>query len=145
MKDTKETFKRPGHTLLHSFIRGSIGKEYVIRRCGNKHFISKYPNRSHVKPTPAEEENRKRFKYAVEFAKKVIADENLTQEIKKLTRCGRYVYTAAIKYYFKQQRSQEAKALLQTDQLLKEISVKESEQVAISSSQSAPQNIHQLL
>ena len=142
----------PQDSILHSFIRGAIGKEYVVRRYGNKHIISKYPNRSHVKPTRREEENRMRFKDAIEFAKKVMADESLTQEIKKLTSCGNYIYTAAIKYYFKQHRLQEDKALLQTDRLLQGALVSESEQVAegsqesgVGSLQSATQYVEKLL
>lgn len=124
--DNSDHFHRPGNSLLLGFIRGAIGKEYVVKRYGNRRIITKYPDLSNVIPSAKQVENRSRFKEAVAFAKKVMADRELTAEIKRLTRCGKYVSTAAIKYFFKQQRLREAKASMETSRLLQAAFLNES-------------------
>lgn len=122
----QDQFNRPQYSLLHHFIRGAIGKEYVIKRCGDKRVITKYPDMTHICPSPKQEKWRSRFKEAVEFAKKVMTDEEQKKEIQQLTRCGKYIYTAAISYYLKKERRETAKALLETEQLLQKALVNKS-------------------
>ena len=116
----QDQLKRPQYSLLHHFIRGAIGKEYLIKRCSGRRVITRYPDMTHITPSPRQEKQRSRFKEAAEFAKKVLADEGLKKEIQQLTGCGNYIYTAAIGYFMKKEKRETAKALLQTDQLLQE-------------------------
>jgi hypothetical protein len=52
---------------------GTIGKELVFKRYGDKTVVSKYPDMTRVKPSPLQRQGRNLFREAVLFAQLINA------------------------------------------------------------------------
>ena len=98
----------PAH---YRFIRGSIGKSFVIRHTPWGIFMSKYPDMSKIKASRAQRRCRNLFREAVSWAKQVIANPVYKQAWQKKLRRSNGVYNAAITQYM----LKEKKARLQAN------------------------------
>ena len=66
-------------TLLHTLIRGAIGKEYVIKHYRYGVIRTKYPDMTNIIASTRQRKCRDLFKEAVAYAKAVIADTVLKE------------------------------------------------------------------
>lgn len=72
-------------------------KEFVIRRRKGKYFLSKYPDRSNVKPSASQMREKSRFAQAVRYAQEIVKDPVRKAAYK--AHPGFTVYHSAIKDY----------------------------------------------
>ena len=84
--------------LLHK-MRGSIGKQIVVKQYGNKTVITAYPDMSNVKPSKLQKQKRRKFAAAIEHARSIINDPVKKAAYAKKLKKGARVYNAAIKEY----------------------------------------------
>jgi hypothetical protein len=81
-------------------VRGTIGRQMVIKTYSWGTVITKYPNMSKVKPSKAQKQQRKSFGEAVVYAKALMADPERAEALKKKLEKGKSVYRAAIREFF---------------------------------------------
>ena len=103
--------KRKMIPLQYRWIRGSIGKKFVIKHTPWGIIMTKYPDMSRIKPSKAQRKCRNMFREAVAWAKQVIADPVYKQAWQKRLRRSNGVYNAAITYYMQKEK----KAMLQAN------------------------------
>ncbi|MCF6403049.1 hypothetical protein L3C95_09205 [Chitinophaga filiformis] len=77
--------------------RGKLGKDFVLKKRGDKTFISKYPDMSNVVPSALQLAYKDRFMHAVAYAKSIISDP--AKKVAYKVRPGSTVYHSAIKDY----------------------------------------------
>ncbi len=91
---------RSKNILLHGS-SGHIGKEFVIKKYGNKTIITAYPDMSKVKPSKLQKVKRSRFAEAVAYAQNILRDPALKAQYAKKVKQGQKVYHYAIKEFMK--------------------------------------------
>jgi hypothetical protein len=89
------------HSVLTG-LQGSIGKELVFKQYGNTTVVSKYPDMSKVKPSPAQLLQRQLMKKANAYAQRVKRDAVLSEKYKKSLKPGESVFHKAKQDYFRQ-------------------------------------------
>jgi hypothetical protein len=83
-------------------IRGAVGNMVFRRGAGGKIHIMKMPNMSKVKWSPAQKEHRKRFKLAVAYAHRAMADDRVHAiYLKEAEQKGKRPFDLAVSDYFK--------------------------------------------
>jgi hypothetical protein len=86
--------------LMHG-VTGSINKQIVFRRYGNKTVVSAYPDMSKRKLSPRQKRMNEIMKEANESAKAIMADEDQRNAARlRLDVPRNKLYTALIKEYF---------------------------------------------
>jgi hypothetical protein len=86
--------------LMHG-VTGSIKKQLVFRRYGNKTVVSAYPDMSKRKLSPRQKRMNEIMKEANESAKAIMADEEQRNAARlRLDVPRNKLYTALIKEYF---------------------------------------------
>jgi hypothetical protein len=80
-------------------MRGSIGKQIVVKQYGNKTVITAYPDMSKVKPSKLQKLKRKKFAAAIEYARSIVNDPVKKAAYAKKLKKGARVYHAAIKEF----------------------------------------------
>ena len=85
-------------------IRGSIGKQFVIKHYGRRVIMTKFPDMSGIEASPDQRICRNLFKEAVAYAKTVIADPVRKKEWQKKLRRRNGVYNKAIKEFMLRER-----------------------------------------
>jgi hypothetical protein len=85
--------------LLQTFVRGAIGKQYVIKHYRYGAIKTKYPDMTHIVASPSQRNCRDLFKEAVTHAKKVYADPVQKATWVKKTRRKHLVFNEIIKAY----------------------------------------------
>ena len=88
---------------LHiGWIRGSVGKDYVVKHYGNKKVLTKFPDMTRIIASKGQRECRDLFKDAVAFARTAIATPETKLLWKKRLKVPVYrVFNAVIKLYMK--------------------------------------------
>jgi hypothetical protein len=81
-------------------LHGTIGKQMVVKTYRWGTVITKYPNMSRIKPTPAQKQQRILFAEAAAYAKALMADPGRKAVLEKTVEMGKSVYRAAMKEYF---------------------------------------------
>jgi hypothetical protein len=84
--------------LLHT-MRGAIGKQIVVKQYGNKTVITAYPDMSNIKPSKLQQQKRKKFAAAIEYAQSIIRDPVKKAAYAKKLKRGARVYNAAIREF----------------------------------------------
>ena len=87
--------------LLLSNMHGRIGKEFVIKRCGNKTVIACYPRIPKHKPTELKKIYEDRFAAALKYARTILCNTELLKQYKAKVKPGQRVYNYAISEYMK--------------------------------------------
>jgi len=87
-----------------SALRGSIGKELVFKKYGDKTVVSRYPDMRRVKKTPLQKLGQGFFKDAVAYAQSIIRDPKKKAAYQKKLPKGSSVYHAAIKEFMNKSR-----------------------------------------
>ncbi|HMJ46660.1 MAG TPA: hypothetical protein VK498_04990 [Ferruginibacter sp.] len=105
--------------LSYRLIRGSIGKEIVIKHYRYGIVTSKYPDMSNVVASDHQAIYRKLFKEAVKYARSVINDPLLKSFWQKKLRRTNGVYNAAVKEYMLNHKRAKENAELETKRLLR--------------------------
>jgi hypothetical protein len=90
---------RAGNKSLLKDVRGTIGKEIVVKQYEYGIVISKHPDMSRVKRSQLQKKYQKDFKGAVAYAQSIIRDPVKKAAYQKKLRKGQRVYNAAIKEY----------------------------------------------
>lgn len=108
----------PPTGFLLSLIRGSIGKEFVVKKYGSKVVVTRFPDMTRILPSLRQAERRKLFAHAVAFAQRVKSGEE--QEHAKKIKTGKHqsLFQAAIKYYLIKDKREREKPLAETERLL---------------------------
>ncbi|TKK71647.1 hypothetical protein FC093_01075 [Ilyomonas limi] len=89
---------------LFKQVKGTIGKQIVIKQYGDTTVISKHPDMSRVKPSKLQQNGRKLFAEAVAYARAVNRNpEQKATYIQKVP-CGQSVYHYALKEYLEKNR-----------------------------------------
>jgi len=101
MKQRKHKIKRrPSNLpLLLTFVRGAIGKEYVIKHYRYGIIKTKYPDMTKIVASEKQRSCRDLFKEAVAKAKKVMADPVQKAAWKKKVRQKHLVFNMIIKHF----------------------------------------------
>jgi len=99
-------------------IRGSVGKEFVVKHYGDKIVVTKFPAKSNRPPTAHQLKRRKLFLEAVEYAKAIIADPVKKAAWQKKIRRPNGVYNEAIKAYLRKDKLAQEESLYLSEQLL---------------------------
>ena len=86
-------------------IRGAIGKEFVIKRCGKTVIETKYPDMTRIKPSEGQLRQRRLFKEAVDYAMEVMEELNIKTGGRKRLGKRSSVFNASIKEYLLRARS----------------------------------------
>ena len=90
-------------SLLHG-LKGSIGKELVVKQYKDKMVVSKYPDMSKVKPSALQKKNRSKMKEAIAYAQGILYDAKKKAAYQKRIRKDKSVYREAIKEYLKKRK-----------------------------------------
>jgi len=86
--------------IMHG-VTGSINKQIVFRRYGNKTVVSAYPDMSRRKLSPKQKRMNELMKEANESAKAIMEDEQKRNAARlRLDVPGNKLYTALIKEFF---------------------------------------------
>jgi hypothetical protein len=80
-------------------ISGTLGKELVFKKYGDKTVVSRYPDMSHVKPTLLQQEKRKLFAEAVAYAREIARNPVKKATYTEKLPPGTSVYHFALKEY----------------------------------------------
>jgi hypothetical protein len=91
-------------TELFKEIRGSLGKQIVIKQYKNRTVITTFPTSStkkKKKPTPLQSLYREDFSNGVKYAQAILADPAKKKAYAKKTAPGQTVYNYAISEYKK--------------------------------------------
>ena len=98
-----EQYRKTKTMPLHiGWIRGSIGKEFVVKLYGNKKVMTKFPDMTRIIASKGQRECRDLFKDAVAFAKTAIADPDTKLLWKKRLKVPLHrIFNAIIKLYMK--------------------------------------------
>ncbi len=96
---------RTRHPLLAG-LSGSIGKQLVFKKYGNKTVVSKYPDMSTVQPSTRQQQQRSLFQAAVAHARHIRHTPELYAAYKERLPKGTNVYQAALQEYLRQNQQQ---------------------------------------
>ena len=97
--------------LLYCWIRGAIGKEFVIKHYKYGTVKTRYPDMARIVASNAQRKCRNLFKEAVVYAQSILADPIKFEEWEKRTRKPRYrVFTQVVKYYMLEVKRQKEAA-----------------------------------
>jgi hypothetical protein len=105
--------------FLLQFVRGAIGKEFVIKRHKNGRIKTKYPDMTRIIASMAQRKCRDRFKEAVIYAKTVIADSEKKRQWQKRIWRRNGVYNEAVKFYMLKDKKAKEAAMLEARRLLR--------------------------
>lgn len=75
---------------------GTIGNQLVFKNYSYGTVVSKVPDMSSIIPTTKQKKEKSRFKRAVEYAKRVLANAEMKADVANRTPVGRKVYHQAI-------------------------------------------------
>ena len=89
------------NAFLLKGLRGSIGKEIVFKKYGNKTVVTRYPDMSNVKPSELQKQRQRRFAKAVAYVQNINRNPALKAEYKAKVKKGQTVYHFAISEYLK--------------------------------------------
>ena len=93
--------------LLLKELSGQIGKELVFKQYGDKTVVSKYPDMSRRKLSPAQRQVNETMAEANYEARRILADEGLRNAAQvRLNVKRNKLYTALIKEYFRNARGE---------------------------------------
>ena len=87
------------NTILHA-LRGKIGNQIVVKQYGDKTVITKYPDMSHLKPTPLQQKYRNDFAEAVAYARKINNNPREKEKYLEKIEAGDTVYHYAMREFF---------------------------------------------
>jgi hypothetical protein len=88
--------------VIMNNMRGTINKELVLKKYGDKTVVSKYPNMSNVVRTEKQIANNLMMKAANNVTKKIMDDEKLRNEAQlRLNVATNKLYNALIREFFK--------------------------------------------
>ena len=96
---------RAGNRSLFKDVKGHIGKEIVLKQYEFGTVISKYPDMSRVKRSALQKKYQGDFAAAVAYAQAIIRNPQKKAAFQKKLKKGQRVYNAAIKEFFKKQKS----------------------------------------
>ncbi len=85
--------------ILIAGLKGSLGKQIVLKQYGSKLIVSKYPDRSKVVLSTKQKKDNKKFTNAVAFARQIINDPIEKDKWQKKIPKDKSVYQQAIKWY----------------------------------------------
>ena len=91
---------RARNSFILQGISGKIG-DIVVKQYPYGTVVTKVPDMSNVKSTRLQKKKRKKFKEAVAFAQKILADPKTKAAFKAKLRRGQTVYHAALSQYLK--------------------------------------------
>jgi hypothetical protein len=87
--------------LIGKGLRGQIGKQLVFKQYGNKTVVAKYPDMSHIQPSPQQQEKRSRFAEAVAYAQNILRTPALKAAYALKVKKGQSVYHFALQEFLK--------------------------------------------
>jgi hypothetical protein len=88
-------------SALASGLSGQVGKQLVFKRYGNKTVVTRYPDMSRVKPSPAQKDRRQLFAEAVAYARAINNDPVRKAAYLQTIPKGEKVYQFALKEYLR--------------------------------------------
>lgn len=88
-------------SALASGLSGQVGKQLVFKRYRNKTVVTRYPDMSRVKPSPAQKNRRQVFAEAVAYARAINNDPVRKAEYLQKVPKGKTVYQFALKEYLR--------------------------------------------
>lgn len=124
----------PANDLLY-LMRGSIGKEIVVKKYGKKMVLTKFPDMRYIIPTVKQVERRKLFADAVAFAKKLMNNKEQVATMKLTIAKGQSIYQATIKFYLNNDKVEKERAMQETERLL-------SKALSIAENPETPEKVH---
>ena len=83
-------------------VRGAIGKQFVMKRYGNKTVVTRYPDMSGIVPSTKQKVRRRLFARAVRYAQSIYWKGELKAEWKRKLRRPRRLFQALMKQYYRQ-------------------------------------------
>ena len=89
---------------LLSALRGTIGKEIVIKQYADKVVVSKYPDMSKVKASKLQRVHRKLLAEASAYASKINRDPQSRAKYMKKLKPGESVYRKAIEEFYRKEK-----------------------------------------
>jgi len=101
-----------------TFIRGHIGKQFVIKHYSYGAIKTKYPDMTRIIASAAQRKCRDLFAEAVAYAKEVIADPELKKAWQKKLRRRNGVYNEAVKTYMLREKRKALRDKLIAETLL---------------------------
>ena len=87
------------YNLFLKNLKGTIGKQMVIKKYGDKTVISAYPDMENIKPSPVQEIFRERFKNAVAYARGINNNNEKRKLYSKKVKKHQSVYHYAVAEY----------------------------------------------
>ena len=115
MKSRKKLHRRkPRLPLLLQFIRGAVGKKFVIKHYRYGAIKTKYPDMTRIIASARQRKCRDVFKEAVAYAKQVIADPVAKAAWQKRLRRRNGVYNEAVKFSMLKDKREKERAQLLT-------------------------------
>ena len=105
--------------LLLTWIRGAIGKEFVIKHYRYGVVKTKFPDMTRIIASAQQRQCRDLFKEAVAYAKLVIADPVKKKEWQKKTRVKYRVFNAVIREYMTADKKMKAQSSRITARLIR--------------------------
>ena len=89
------------NSFLLSQIGGRIGKTMVVKHCAGKVFVTKVPDMSNIEASPAQRNERNKFREGVAWAKQVNGDSVARVGYIKAARESNKVYQYLLQQYLK--------------------------------------------
>lgn len=86
-------------SALASGLSGQVGKQLVFKRYRNKTVVTRYPDMSWVKPSPAQKNRRQLFAEAVAYARVINNDPVRKAAYLQKVPKGERVYQFALREY----------------------------------------------
>ena len=87
-------------------VRGAIGKQFVMKRYGNKTVVTRYPDMSGIVPSTKQKVGRRLFARAVRYAQSIYWKPSLKAEWRRRLRRPRRLFQALMKQYYRQLQQQ---------------------------------------
>jgi len=86
---------------LFDSIRGKLGKQYVFKKYNNKIVIAVRPKKYKRTLSPIKELYEQRFKNAVQFARNIMHDKELSEPYRKRMKPTQRLYSFLISEYYR--------------------------------------------
>ncbi len=96
--------------LIYHWIRGAIGKEFVIKQYRYGPVKTRYPDMTRIIASESQRKCRNLFKEAVSYAKEVMRDPVRRGEWEKRVRNKRLIWPKIIRFYMLEVKRQKAEA-----------------------------------
>ncbi len=98
--------KIEGNVLMQG-MSGTIGKQLVFKNYIYGTVVSRVPDMSNIIPTAKQKEEKSRFKRAVEYAKRVLANAEMRADVESRTPVGKKVYHQAISEFIQSDKEKD--------------------------------------